>query len=72
VIYARHSNPLTGVVEYQLSNIRRAEPSAHLFQIPEDYTKVGTDSNRPWIELKYAEAPQNQENSKKVAPNRRR
>ena len=33
LIYARHSNPLTGVVEYQLSNIRRAEPPSHLFRV---------------------------------------
>ena len=34
LIYARHSNPLTGVVEYQLSNITRAEPPSHLFRVP--------------------------------------
>jgi len=34
LIYARHSNPLTGVVEYQLSNITRAEPPSHLCRVP--------------------------------------
>jgi len=34
LIYARHSNPLTGVVEYQLSNITRAEPPSHSSAYP--------------------------------------
>ena len=55
LIYARHSNPLTGVVEYQLSNITRAEPPSHLFRVPADYTEVRTDRNSPFIELKPAE-----------------
>jgi hypothetical protein len=38
LVYARNSDPRTGVVEYRLSNINRAEPPADLFAIPADYT----------------------------------
>jgi hypothetical protein len=52
VIYSRHSDPRTGVVEYRLSNIRRAEPPPDLFVIPQDYTIGGQG---PGIDLKFAE-----------------
>ena len=38
VIYARMVDPRAGIVEYLLSNIRRAEPDPGLFVVPEDYT----------------------------------
>jgi hypothetical protein len=38
LIYSRNSDPRTGVVEYRLTNINRAEPPADLFMIPADYT----------------------------------
>ena len=38
LIYSRNSDPRTGVVEYRLTNINRAEPPADLFTIPSDYT----------------------------------
>jgi hypothetical protein len=38
VIYARTSDPVTGVFEYRLANIDRAEPSPDLFVVPPDYT----------------------------------
>lgn len=38
LLYSRNSDPRTGVVEYRLSNINRAEPPADLFVIPSDYT----------------------------------
>jgi hypothetical protein len=38
VIYARTSDPVTGVFEYRLTNINRAEPSPDLFVVPPDYT----------------------------------
>jgi len=38
LIYSRNSDPRTGVVEYRLTNINRAEPPADLFMIPSDYT----------------------------------
>ena len=37
VIYARTSDPLTGVLEYRLTNISRAEPATDLFVVPPDY-----------------------------------
>ena len=38
LVYSRNSDPRTGVVEYRLTNISRAEPPADLFMIPADYT----------------------------------
>jgi hypothetical protein len=38
LLYARNSDPRTGVVEYRLTNITRSEPPADLFMIPHDYT----------------------------------
>jgi len=38
LIYSRFSDPRTGVVEYRLTNINRAEPPADLFAVPADYT----------------------------------
>jgi hypothetical protein len=38
VIHARTSDPVTGVLEYRLTNIRRGEPSPDLFVVPDDYT----------------------------------
>ncbi len=37
LVYSRNSDPRTGVVEYKLTNINRAEPPADLFMIPSDY-----------------------------------
>lgn len=72
LIHARHSNPLTGLVEYQLSNISRTEPPADLFRLPEDYTEIQTDPNSPWVGVLFAEAPENRKNIKRLDPNRRR
>ena len=36
-VYSRHSDPRYGETVYRLTNIRRAEPAAELFQVPEDY-----------------------------------
>ena len=38
LVYSRFSDPRTGVVEYRLTNINRAEPPADLFAVPADYT----------------------------------
>jgi hypothetical protein len=38
LIYSRFSDPRTGVVEFKLTNINRAEPPADLFAVPPDYT----------------------------------
>jgi hypothetical protein len=40
VISSRFSDPRTGVVEYRLTNINRAEPRADLFTVPSDYTVI--------------------------------
>jgi hypothetical protein len=40
LLYSRNSDPRTGVVEYRLTNINRAEPPADLFTIPSDYTLI--------------------------------
>ena len=40
VVYSRYSDPRTGVIEYKLTSIRRAEPAADLFQVPSDYTVI--------------------------------
>jgi hypothetical protein len=54
LVYSRSSDPRTGVVEYRLTNIRRAEPPSELFVVPQDYTIVSTGDNG-WTMLDYAE-----------------
>lgn len=70
LIHGRHSNPLTGLVEYQLSNISRTEPPADRFRLPQDYTEIQTDPNSPWVGVHFAEAPETRKNIKKLDPNR--
>ncbi|MBK8324422.1 MAG: hypothetical protein IPL06_17310 [Betaproteobacteria bacterium] len=36
-VYSRHNDPRRGETIYRLSNIRRAEPAADLFKVPEEY-----------------------------------
>ena len=40
VVLSRYSDPRTGVVEYRLTSISRAEPRADLFVVPADYTII--------------------------------
>jgi hypothetical protein len=55
VIYARHSDPRTGVIDYRVTNIRRMEPAPALFVIPADYTiEVGSGD---WLQLEFADPP---------------
>jgi len=54
LIYSQSSDPRTGVVEYRLTNIRRAAPPAELFVIPPDYSIESTGDNG-WATLDYAE-----------------
>jgi hypothetical protein len=42
LVLSRHHDPRTGDVEYRLTNIRREEPPHDLFEIPANYTIVGT------------------------------
>ena len=41
VMYMRYSDSRSGDVEYELTNVRRADPPADLFVVPTDYT-LGT------------------------------
>jgi hypothetical protein len=43
LVYARHNDPRTGESIYRLASIRRAEPAAELFKVPEGYTVKGRD-----------------------------
>jgi hypothetical protein len=40
LVYSRFSDPRTGIVEFKLTNITRAEQSAELFTVPADYTTI--------------------------------
>ena len=40
LVQSRHTDPRTGIVEYRLTNVSRAEPSHDLFVVPADYTIV--------------------------------
>ena len=40
LVYSRFSDPRTGVIEYKLININRAEPRPDLFTVPADYTII--------------------------------
>lgn len=54
LIYAVSSDPRTGDIEYRLTNISRAEPSADLFAIPSGYL-IATTGDNGWTGLVYAE-----------------
>jgi len=62
LIYSTTSDARTGAVEYQLTNLSRIEPPAHLVVIPHDYTMATTGDNGSTT-LFFAE---NQGNSTKV------
>ncbi len=38
IIYSKHNDPRTGENVYRMTNIRRGDPDASLFQVPPDYT----------------------------------
>jgi hypothetical protein len=40
-VYSRQNDPRYGETIYRLTNIRRAEPAAELFKVPEDYKASG-------------------------------
>jgi hypothetical protein len=65
VVYSRHSDPRTGVIDYRVTNIRRTEPPPDLFVIPADYVVTG---DGVWISLDFADAPK----GAKSAPRGRR
>jgi hypothetical protein len=43
VVLSKHSDPRSGETTYSLTNIKRAEPHASLFQVPSDYTLASSD-----------------------------
>lgn len=45
LVQSRHSDSRS-VIEYRLSNIRRLEPPAHLFQLPPDYTVENSSTTK--------------------------
>jgi hypothetical protein len=55
LMFGRSSDPRVGIVDYRLSNVRRAEPDSDLFVVPNDYTVV---SSNEWITLEWAENAQ--------------
>lgn len=46
LIYSKFSDPRTGVVEFKLININRAEPAPDLFMVPSDYTIIEPGAGR--------------------------
>jgi hypothetical protein len=40
IVTSSHRSDRIGVVDYEVTNIRREEPSAMLFEVPTDYTRV--------------------------------
>jgi hypothetical protein len=53
LVYSRYSNPETGLLEYRLTNISRAEPSADLFIVPPDYILRTTSAADPAMGFEY-------------------
>ena len=47
VVLSKHTDPRFGQSTYTLSNIRRGDPSASLFQVPSDYTVKDAPSHGP-------------------------
>lgn len=57
LIQSYHSDA-RGTIEYRLSNIRRTDPPAHLFEIPSDYSlDVTSTPEDPWGSFTAAENP---------------
>jgi hypothetical protein len=49
LVMSRQSDPRFGETTYRLTNLNRAEPPAHLFQIPADFTLVEPGMKRNMI-----------------------
>lgn len=45
-VYARYNDPRTGESIYRLASIKRAEPAAELFKVPDGYTVKGHERPR--------------------------
>jgi hypothetical protein len=46
LVQSRHSDPRTGIVEYRLANVSRAEPPHDLFVVPPDYRMLEAKDER--------------------------
>ena len=57
LVYARHNDPRTGESIYRLASIKRAEPAADLFKVPEGYTVKGRDPRGTSPEAKAPNPP---------------
>jgi hypothetical protein len=47
LLSSRYQDPRTGVVTFQLTNVRRGEPASSLFGVPAGYTVINTPALRP-------------------------
>ena len=47
LVMTRHSDPRSGDTTYTVANIVRAEPQGSLFDVPADYTIVGSPYKMP-------------------------
>jgi hypothetical protein len=58
LIQSRHSDPRS-TIEYRVSNIRRAEPPAYLFELPPDYIEkaIPYSPNEPGVSFMLAVSP---------------
>ena len=58
LVQSRHSDPRS-TIEYRLSNIRRTEPSAHLFELPVGYAEkvIPMTAKEPMTSWMAAESP---------------
>ena len=57
LVMSRQSDPRFGETTYRLTNLNRAEPPAHLFEIPADFTLVDPGANRNMIMQKKIARP---------------
>ncbi|HQU84867.1 MAG TPA: hypothetical protein PKY59_17140, partial [Pyrinomonadaceae bacterium] len=46
VVYSRHLDPIAGEHVFRLINIKKGEPSAELFSVPNDF-KIASPPKRP-------------------------
>ena len=54
-VYSRYNDPRTGESIYRLAAIKRVEPAADLFKVPEDYKMRGRGARRDKDKEKDAE-----------------
>lgn len=47
LVRARHDDPHTGTVQYQLTHVRREDPAPHLFELPADFVHARASADGP-------------------------